>query len=139
MYKYFILQKAAPVLLGSAYKNIGIQTLMDAVLLYLPSPNIKNKLYKCFENNLCAGAFKVIHDKQRGPLVFIRVYNGTLNKGQRIHSIQQDCSEQIGKLYIAYADEFTEVDSVKSGCIAVVAGLKVSDIHLIYFEKAVCR
>ncbi|XP_018570990.1 ribosome-releasing factor 2, mitochondrial [Anoplophora glabripennis] len=117
-------QKAVPVLLGSAYKNIGIQALMDAVVLYLPSPVVKNDRYTCFESSLCAGAFKVVHDKQRGSLVFIRIYNGTLNKGQKIYSIQQDCSEQIGRLYVAYADEFTEVDSVKNGNIAVVAGLK---------------
>ncbi|KAJ8925928.1 hypothetical protein NQ315_009780 [Exocentrus adspersus] len=117
-------QKAVPVLLGSAYKNVGVQSLMDAVILYLPSPNKKNEVYKCFESNLCAGVFKVVHDKQRGPLVFLRIYNGTLSKSQKVYSIQQECSEQIGRLYVAYADEFTEVDSVKSGNIAVVAGLK---------------
>ncbi|KAJ8945751.1 hypothetical protein NQ318_012073 [Aromia moschata] len=71
-------QTAAPVLLGSSYKNIGVQSLMDAVVLYLPSPVHKNQQYKCFEENLCAKAFKVIHDDQKGPLVFFRLYNGLL-------------------------------------------------------------
>lgn len=119
------MKVAVPVLIGSSYKNIGVQSLMDAVILYLPSPNIRNDLFSNFNDNLCARAFKVIHDKQKGPLVFLRVYNGKLKKGQRIYSVQQDVSEQVGRLYIAYADDFKEVESVDNGNIAVAAGLKV--------------
>lgn len=119
-------KKAVPVLLGSAYKNIGIQPLMDAVILYLPSPGDRNKHFSCFEDSLCARAFKIKHDKQKGPLVFFRLYNGNLNKGQRIYSIQQDKAEQCGKLYVAYADDFKEVDTIRNGNIAVVSGLKVA-------------
>ncbi|KAG5861264.1 hypothetical protein JTB14_013504 [Gonioctena quinquepunctata] len=117
-------QVATPVLLGSSYKNIGVQSLMDAVILYLPSPNKRHQHFSAFEDSLCARAFKVIHDKQKGPLVFLRIYNGTLKKGQKIYSIKQDTSEQIGKLYIAYADDFEEVEMVNNGNIAVVSGLK---------------
>ncbi|RZC34417.1 ribosome-releasing factor 2, mitochondrial, partial [Asbolus verrucosus] len=117
-------QQAVPVLLGSAYKNIGIQPLMDSVILYLPSPNERNKHFASFEDGLCARAFKVKHDKQKGPLVFFRIYNGQFNKGQRIYSIQQEKTEECSKLYAAYADEFKEVDSIKNGNIAVVSGLK---------------
>lgn len=106
---------------------------MDAVILYLPSPNERNKLFLNFENDLCARAFKVIHDKQKGPLVFFRIYNGTLKKGQKVYSMKQDCSEQIGKMYIAYADDFEEVESVSMGNIAVVAGLKVINYLLFIF------
>nr|XP_023028395.1 ribosome-releasing factor 2, mitochondrial [Leptinotarsa decemlineata] len=117
-------QVATPVLLGSSYKNIGVQSLMDAVILYLPSPHKRYEQFSAFEDNLCARAFKVIHDKQRGPLVFFRIYNGSLKKGQKLYSIKQDSSEQMGKLYIAYADDFEEVEEVTNGNIAVVSGLK---------------
>ncbi|VEN49354.1 unnamed protein product [Callosobruchus maculatus] len=117
-------QAAVPVLLGSSYKNIGVQSVMDAAILYLPSPNERNKHYKAFGDDLCARAFKVTHDKHKGPLVFFRIYNGMLNKGQRIYSVQQACAEQAGKLYIAFADDFEEVECVKNGNIAVLTGLK---------------
>ncbi|EFA06892.2 ribosome-releasing factor 2, mitochondrial [Tribolium castaneum] len=117
-------QKAVPVLMGSAYKNIGIQPLMDSILLYLPSPSERDTHFSSFEENLCARAFKVRHDKQKGPLTFFRIYNGKFNKNQRIYSIQQEQTEQCGKLYVAYADDFKEVDSIGTGNIAVVSGLK---------------
>ncbi|XP_044264059.1 ribosome-releasing factor 2, mitochondrial [Tribolium madens] len=117
-------QKAVPVLMGSAYKNIGIQPLMDSILLYLPSPDERDTHFSSFEENLCARAFKVRHDKQKGALTFFRIYNGKFNKNQRIYSIQQKQAEQCGKLYVAYADDFKEVDSIGTGNIAVVSGLK---------------
>lgn len=66
--------KGVPVLLGSSYKNFGVQPLMDAVLLYLPFPgsDLLDVKYKCFESDLCAKIFKIVHDKQRGPLAFSR-------------------------------------------------------------------
>ncbi|CAH1117493.1 unnamed protein product [Phaedon cochleariae] len=119
------LQKSVtPILLGSSYKNIGVQSLMDAIVLYLPSPIDRNQVYSHFEDNICARAFKVIHDRQKGPLVFMRIYNGTLKKNQRIYCIRKDISEQVGKLYVAYADDFEETDEVSNGNIAVVSGLK---------------
>jgi len=120
-----VLQQAAvPVFCGSAYKNLGVQPLMDSVVLYLPSPDERNHHFKCFKDTLCARAFKIIHDKQKGPLVFFRIYSGVFNKAQRIYNIAQDRSEQTGRLYIAYADEFQEAESLGNGNIAVVAGLK---------------
>lgn len=98
---------------------------MDAIILYLPSPIEINQQYSYFENNLCAKAFKVIHDRQKGPLVFCRIYSGTFNKNQKIYNIGQDISEQTGRLYIAYADDFKDVEQITKGNIAVVTGLKV--------------
>jgi elongation factor G len=120
----FLCKQAVPVVLGSAYKNIGVQPLMDSVILYLPSPNQRNKHFTSFDENLCARAFKVRHDKQKGPLTFFRIYNGVFNKSQRIYSIQQEKAEQTGKLFVAYADDLQEVDSIGNGNIAVVSGLK---------------
>lgn len=98
---------------------------MDAVILYLPSPEETNQQFAHFEGNLCAKAFKVIHDKQRGPLVFFRIYRGTLNKNQKIYNIGRDRSEQTARLYVAYADDFQEMEQITRGNIAVVTGLKV--------------
>lgn len=97
---------------------------MDAVIYYLPSPCEISQQYLYFENNLCAKIFKVIHDKQKGPLVFLRVYSGTFFKGQKVFNIGQNRTEQTGRLYIAYADDFQEVDKVTNGNIGVVTGLK---------------
>ncbi|KAL1502026.1 hypothetical protein ABEB36_007238 [Hypothenemus hampei] len=114
-----------PIVLGSSYKNIGIQSLMDAVILYLPSPNDRSKLFSSFEDHFCGRAFKVKHDKRRGgPLTFVRLYNGTVKKGQKIFNITRRESDQIGRIYVAYADDFREVDTVENGNIAVLAGLK---------------
>lgn len=111
--------------MGSAYKNIGVQALMDAVVLYLPSPKIHSKYRKYFDNNLCARAFKISHNRQKGTLVFVRVYNGYIKKGQKLTSITQKKNEQVGRLYAAFADDFHEVESISSGNIGVLTGLKV--------------
>lgn len=103
---------------------------MDAVILYLPSPLETGQQFSHFEKHLCAKAFKVLHDKQKGPLVFFRIYCGTFNKGQKIYNLGQDRSEQIGRLYIAYADDFQEVEQITRGNIAVVTGLKVNCLKL---------
>ncbi|XP_045461171.1 ribosome-releasing factor 2, mitochondrial [Harmonia axyridis] len=117
-------QNIVPVVMGSAYKNIGVQALMDAIILYLPSPRKRNEYHKYFEDNLCAKAFKILHNKQKGTLVFVRVYNGNIKKGQRINSVTQNKNEQVVRLYAAFADDFHEVDSIGNGNIGVVTGLK---------------
>lgn len=122
--KIVLERKAVPVLCGSAYKNIGIQPLMDGVVLYLPSPNERNKQFRCFEDGLCARVFKILHDKQRGPLVFCRVYSGQVERGQKFYNIHQKINEQSNKLLIAYADDYEEIGSLNNGNIAVLTGLK---------------
>ncbi|CAB0044165.1 unnamed protein product [Trichogramma brassicae] len=121
-----ISQKGVPVLLGSSYKNIGVQSLMDSVILYLPTPNFNqySRLYKCFEDNLSARVFKVIHDKQRGPVTFFRVYTGEMKKGQKLYNIQRQLVETSGKLYAAYADDYEEISEISQGNIGALAGLK---------------
>ncbi|XP_072929638.1 ribosome-releasing factor 2, mitochondrial isoform X2 [Epargyreus clarus] len=118
--------KAFPVLCGSSYKNIGVQTLMDAVIDYLPSPIERNSLYSSFGEDLSARAFKVQHDDQRGVLTFLRLYSGEFTKGQKIYNLARDCSEQTGSLYVALADEYRPVEKVTAGNIAVVSALKAT-------------
>ena len=121
-----ISQKGVPVLLGSSYKNIGIQSLMDGVILYLPSPGYNQyaKLYECFGDNLSARVFKIIHDKQRGPITFFRIYTGIMTKGQKIYNVQREQVEQGAKLYAAYADDYEEISEIGKGNIAALTGLK---------------
>ncbi|XP_058808479.1 ribosome-releasing factor 2, mitochondrial isoform X1 [Phymastichus coffea] len=121
-----LLNKGVPVLLGSSYKNIGVQSLMDNVILYLPTPNNNQfvKMYKCFGDNLSARVFKIIHDKQRGPISFFRVYTGNFAKGQKLYNIQRGQVEQSQKLYAAYADDYEEISEIGEGNIAAVTGLK---------------
>lgn len=121
-----VLHKGVPVLLGSSYKNIGVQSLMNGVILYLPSPNYNqySKVYECFNENLSARVFKIIHDKQRGPIAFFRVHSGTMTKGQRIFNIQREKVEQSSRLYAAYADDYEEILEIGKGNIAALTGLK---------------
>lgn len=90
-----IEMKIFPILCGSSYKNIGVQTLIDAVISFLPSPVEGSKLYKCFQSDLAAKVFKVQHDDQRGVLTFLRLYSGEINKGQKIYNLAKEKSEQV--------------------------------------------
>lgn len=67
---------------GSSYKNIGVQTLMDGIINYLPAPNNRKSLdpFKAFGSSMSARAFKIVHDKQKGPITFLRMYSGVLEK-----------------------------------------------------------
>ncbi|KAK7074553.1 G elongation factor, mitochondrial 2 [Halocaridina rubra] len=121
-------QYAVPILLGSSYKNVGVQPLMDAVISYLPSPleNV-HETVQLYAPHLCAMAFKIIHDKKRGGmLTFLRIYSGHLEQGQRIFNLNSNLTEKIGRVMIAFADEFKEVTEIKAGNIVVVTGLKIT-------------
>ncbi|KAK9294370.1 hypothetical protein QLX08_010990 [Tetragonisca angustula] len=121
-----ISRKGVPVLLGSSYKNIGVQPLMDSVLLYLPSPSSSKSSvhYRCFDNNFCARAFKVVHDKQKGPITFFRIYNGSVERGTRLYNVRTEDKEPVGKLYLACANEYQEIANITDGNIAAITGLK---------------
>ncbi|XP_065355171.1 ribosome-releasing factor 2, mitochondrial [Calliphora vicina] len=116
-------QKIVPVLLGSAYKNVGIQKLMDAVIDYLPHPQERNQLYDCFEKDFVGKVFKIVHDKQRGPLTLVRVLRGAMTKSMRLTSTRAQ-SETVGKIYEPLADEYREISTVEAGDVAICSGLK---------------
>ncbi|XP_071844471.1 ribosome-releasing factor 2, mitochondrial-like isoform X2 [Apostichopus japonicus] len=117
--------QAVPLLCGSSLKNKGVQMLMDAVNRYLPNPRErKQEVVQFYKNDLCAYAFKVIHDKQRGPLVFLRIYFGTIKSQGGVYNASQDCTERISRLLWVLADDYREVSSMEAGNIAVAVGLK---------------
>ncbi|XP_039496158.1 ribosome-releasing factor 2, mitochondrial isoform X1 [Drosophila santomea] len=116
-------QKVVPVLLGSAYKNVGIQRLMDAVNSYLPAPEERNQIYDCFGTEVAGKVFKIVHDKQRGPLTLVRILRGEIKRGMRLISARGQ-AEVVSKLYEPLADEYREVSAVQSGDVVICAGLK---------------
>ncbi|XP_065207063.1 ribosome-releasing factor 2, mitochondrial [Planococcus citri] len=118
--------KMIPVLCGSSYKNIGVQKLMDAVVDILPSPDMKSDstLFEVFDENLCARAFKVVHDQRRGAVTFFRIYSGVMTKNQKIYNVTEDKNEQVQRLMVALADEYEEAPEITAGNIAAATGLK---------------
>lgn len=123
-----LAQKAVPVLCGSALKNKGVQPLLDAITMYLPAPHERSyeflQWYK--DDDLCALAFKVLHDKCRGPLVFIRIYSGSLKPQSAVYNINKSCTERMSRLLLPFADQQIEIPSLMPGNIALAVGLKQS-------------
>lgn len=111
--------KVVPVLGGSAIRMVGVQPLMDAIGLYLPPPP---PLVNC---TVCkALAFKVIVDPQRGPITFVRVYEGRLERGMCLWRQPGGLKERPNRLLRAFADSYEEVDAIAAGDIGVLLGLK---------------
>ncbi|CAN2220773.1 FusA Translation elongation factors (GTPases) [Candidatus Nanopelagicaceae bacterium] len=133
-----ISAKLSPVLTGSAFKNKGVQPMLDAVNRYLPSPldidaivgmdmNDKEKEMKRYPKNdepFSALAFKIMTDPHLGKLTFIRVYSGVLETGSTILNSTKDRKERIGKIYQMHANKREERDNVGAGMIVAVMGLK---------------
>jgi elongation factor G len=133
-----IAAKLSPVLTGSAFKNKGVQPMLDAVTRYLPSPldvdaivgtemNDTEKELKRFPKNdepFAALAFKIMTDPHLGKLTFIRVYSGVLETGSTILNSTKDRKERIGKIYQMHANKREERDNVGAGMIVAVMGLK---------------
>lgn len=125
IHRVTLAQAAVPVLCGSALKNKGVQPLLDAVTMYLPSPEEREYGFlQWYKDDLCALAFKVLHDRQRGPLVFLRVYSGTLTPQLAIHNINRNCTERMSRLLLPFADQHVEIPSLTAGNIALTVGLK---------------
>ncbi|NWH68949.1 RRF2M factor, partial [Geococcyx californianus] len=122
-----LAQKAVPVLCGSALKNKGVQPLLDAIIMYLPAPNERSyEFLQWYKDDLCALAFKVLHDKCRGPLVFVRVYSGSLKPQSAVYNINKSCTERMSRLLLPFADQQIEIPSLTAGNIALTVGLKQS-------------
>lgn len=120
-----LARKGVPILCGSSLKNKGVQPLLDAIIAYLPDPSQRHHdIIQWYKDDLCALGFKVIHDKQRGPLVFVRIYSGILKAQSAIYNINRNCIERISRLLVPFADQFVEIPSISAGNIALTVGLK---------------
>ncbi|XP_071322741.1 ribosome-releasing factor 2, mitochondrial [Trachinotus anak] len=120
-----LARKGVPVLCGSSLRNKGVQPLLDAIIAYLPAPNERHHdLVRWYKDDLCALAFKVLHDKQRGPLVFLRIYSGTLKPQTAVHNINRNSTERMSRLLVPFADQHVEIPSMTAGNIALTVGLK---------------
>lgn len=125
-----------PVLCGSAYKDKGVQPMLDAVVDYLPSPldvpSIKGTTldgdpdvrHSSDEEPFSALAFKVMTDKFVGKLTFFRVYSGTADSGSYILNSTKDVKERFGRLVQMHANNRKEIPKVYAGDIAAAVGLK---------------
>jgi len=126
-----------PVLTGSAFKNKGVQPMLDAVIDYLPSPldvaTVEGTLMdgdtkaerKADESEpLSALAFKIATDPHLGKLTFVRIYSGVLDNGAQVLNSTKDRKERIGKIYQMHANKREELPRAGAGDIIAVAGLK---------------
>ena len=127
-----------PVLCGSAFKNKGVQLMLDAVIDYLPAPTDVPPIQgHAFDNPeevvevranddapFSALAFKVMTDPFVGRLTFFRVYSGTVQSGSYIQNATKDKRERLGRILMMHANSRSEVDEVFSGDIAAAVGLK---------------
>jgi elongation factor G len=125
-----------PVLCGTAFKNKGVQQLLDAVIDYLPSPievgAVKGKTEGGADTSrnprddeaFSALAFKVMNDPYVGQLTFVRVYSGVLNAGEAVYNSNTTKKERIGRLVRMFADKREEIKTIYAGEIAAVLGLK---------------
>ncbi len=138
--KATIANKIVPCFAGSAFKNKGVQPLLDAVLAYLPSPldkpgikgtnpaNAEEKMERHADENepFSALAFKIVTDPYVGQLTFFRVYAGKLESGSYVLNSRQGKKERIGRLLQMHANKQNDIKSVKAGDIAAAVGLKFS-------------
>ena len=127
-----------PVLCGSAFKNKGVQPMLDAIVAYLPSPldvpAIQGHSVKDAElvverhadpsEPFSALAFKIMADPHLGKLTYIRIYSGTLETGTAVLNSIKDRKERIGKIYQMHANKRAEVPNAVAGAIVAVMGLK---------------
>jgi elongation factor G len=130
-----IAGEIVPLLCGSAFKNKGVQQLLDAVVDYLPAPSevppIQGTLsngdvdvrYANDEAPLSALAFKIMADPY-GRLTFVRVYSGVLQKGSYVLNSSKDKKERISRLIVLKADDRIEVDELRAGDLGAALGLK---------------
>ena len=129
---------AVPVCCGSAYRNKGVQKLLDAILEYMPAPTdipaIKGvdlegnevERHSSDDEPFAALAFKIMADPFVGKLAFFRVYSGTLNSGSYVLNATKDKKERVGRILQMHANKRMELDKVYSGDIAAAVGFKIT-------------
>ena len=126
-----------PIVCGSAFKNKGVQPLLDAVVDFLPSPidigeikgtkpGTEDQLTRKFSNSepFAALAFKVANDPFVGSLTFIRIYSGTLNSGTGVMNSSTGKEERVGRMLLMHANSREDIKEANAGDIVALAGLK---------------
>jgi elongation factor G len=133
-----IAGRAVPVLYGAAFKNKGVQPLLDAVVDYLPSPQdlppviahtpdgVRVTISSSEQEPFAALAFKVMNDAYVGPLTYLRVYSGRVENGSTVYNSTKGKRERIGRLLQMHANKKEDIRSVSSGNIAAAVGLRVA-------------
>ena len=135
--KATIANEMVPMLCGSAYKNKGVQLMLDAVIDYMPSPvdipaikgvdpDTDEEVESPSDDNapFAALAFKIMADPFVGKLAFFRVYSGTLDSGSYVYNSTKGKKERIGRILQMHANKREEIDKVYAGDIAAAVGLK---------------
>lgn len=134
-----IANKLVPVLVGSALRNKGVQSLLDAIVRYLPSPldvppikgiNPRNQQQEVRHSDpkgpFCALVFKIVADPFVDRLAYLRVYSGVLRAGSRVYNANRGSKERVRHLLQMQADKRQEIDACRAGDIVAVVGLKQS-------------
>jgi elongation factor G len=131
-----IAHEITPMLCGSAFKNKGVQAMLDAVIDYLPSPvdipPVKGMNDRDQQTERRAGddepfaalAFKIMTDPYVGQLTFLRVYSGVLNSGDTIYNAAKGKKERVGRILQMHANQRDEIKEVRAGDIAAAVGMK---------------
>ncbi|WPZ34442.1 elongation factor G [Thalassobaculum sp. OXR-137] len=135
--KGVMISAFVPVFLGSAFKNKGVQPLLDAVVDYLPSPTdveaIKGvsvdgetemKRRSSDDEPFAALAFKIMNDPFVGSLTFVRVYSGVLETGSAVLNTVKDNRERVGRMLLMHSNNREDVKEARAGDIVAIAGLK---------------
>jgi elongation factor G len=134
--KRTIANEIVPMLCGSAFKNKGVQAMLDAVIDYMPAPTdippVKGELdngkqgeRRASDDESFAGlAFKIMTDPYVGQLIFFRVYSGVIQSGDSIYNPIKDKKERIGRLLQMHANQREEIKEVRAGDIAAAVGLR---------------
>ncbi|TDG08403.1 elongation factor G [Paraburkholderia guartelaensis] len=134
--KRTIANEIVPMLCGSAFKNKGVQAMLDAVIDYLPSPvdvpailghDLHDKeieRHPSDDEPFSALAFKIMTDPFVGQLIFFRVYSGVVNSGDTVLNATKDKKERLGRILQMHANERKEIKEVRAGDIAAAVGLK---------------
>lgn len=139
-----------PVFVGSAYRNKGVQPLLDAIVRYLPSP-LEHEIYARDYNDpetkiplepdvnkpLVAMAFKIVDDPY-GQLTFTRIYQGSIVKGESYYNQRTGRKERIGRLVRLHADQREEIDEAKAGDIIAVMGIDCASGDTYSSERNYC-
>ena len=132
-----LAMKIVPVFTGSAFKNKGVQTLLDAVVDFLPSPldipaiegeNPKTGAIETRPPDAKAPfsglVFKLMADKHLGQLAFVRIYSGTVTSGSYVTNTIKDSKERVGRLMLMHANKREDVESASAGEIVAIGGMK---------------